>query len=261
MPNDPRPLTGRLARRGAALTLALALLFGATPLAAQDTGAFFTLVNTYAYPDGPRAGERVLLRARRAFTVVDLTTDAEDVIWYRVVHGERTVRIEGTGWVAQAPHELTQMADEPVLVFPGIPQHGQAPEPALEVPAADLKLANETEASATLPEIIWQKVTYRTTRPARLWVRDPTGIYRPFRSAGALSDVHAEMVARNVEAERVRRLLSGVVRVGDAEQDVRWARGEPTQREESTTEGLQIMVWHYPGMRIRFENEVVKQIN
>ncbi len=246
-------------RLSAAVLAALPLWVA--PGFAQDTGAFFTLVNTYAFVDSPREGERHLLRARRSFTVVDFTVDAEDVVWYWVVQPERRVKISGTGWVALDPHELNQLNGQPVLVFPEVIEEGMRPMAGREVPAADLVLANVTQPSGSVPEITWQKVTYETEVPGRVWVRSTTGIYRPFRSAKIVADVHAEMVTRSVDNDRLRRLLSGVTRVGDSPQEVAWALGDPTQREESTAEELNIMVWHYPGLQVRFENSVVKQIN
>ncbi len=66
-------------RLSAAVLAALPLWVA--PGFAQETSAFFTLVNTYAFVDSPREGERQLLRARRSFTVVDFTVEADDVVW------------------------------------------------------------------------------------------------------------------------------------------------------------------------------------
>ena len=93
-----------------------------------------------------------------------------------------------------------------------------------------------------------------------MWVRSTTGTYRPFKSDKFLSESYAEMVTRGVLTDRLRRLLSGVVRVGDSPDEVKWSLGIPTQEEESTAEELQITIWHYPGVQVRFENQVVKQI-
>jgi hypothetical protein len=228
---------------------------------AQESSAFFTLVNTYAYANGPRDGERYLVRARQTLTVTSFVTDGDGVVWYRAIDPERTVRLKGTGWVALDPHELTQRGSQRILVFPEIVQSVNDGQPALEMPASDVVLANVAQPSQAFPEITWQKVTYETTVPATLYVRATTGIYRPFRSEKFLSDSHAEMVTQGIDNDRMRRLLSGVVRVGDSNQDVRWALGDPLQQEESTAEGLKILVWHYPGIQVRFENGVVKKIN
>lgn len=246
--------------RSAALGLTL-LLLGAGTLLAQENSVFFTLVNTYAYTAGPRQGDRHLIRARQTLTINGFVTDPDGVVWYKAIDPERTVRLHGTGWVAADPHELSSADGQPVLVFPE-PIDRPAFAPAgLEVPASDLALANASQPSQAFPEVTWQKVNYETSVPATLYVRGTTGIYRPFMSEKFLSDVHAEMVTQGVESDRVRRLLSGVVRVGDGPQEVRWALGEPLQQEESTAEQLKIMVWHYPGLQVRFENNVVKKIN
>ena len=227
----------------------------------QDADAFFTLVNTYAFTDGPRKGDRVLLKARQPFSVVDQSLDRDDVVWYQVVHPKRTNKIKGTGWVALDPHELNEKRDDPVLVFPVVLEQNDSPVQALELPASHLKLANVTQASETFPGVTWQKIDYESVVPALYWVRSPTGIYRPFKNKQFVSESYAEMVTRGVPPDRLRRLLSGVVRVGDRPMEVQWALGLPAQQEKSTAEELQIMIWHYPGAQVRFENEVVKQVN
>ena len=241
-------------------TLAV-LLFAAGSLPAQETSAFFALVNTYSYTAGPRAGERHLVRARQTLTVSGFVTDGDGVIWYKAIDPERTTRVRGTGWVALDPHELAQRGSQTVLVFPEPFERASAATAGLEVPASDLQLANVAQPSQSFPEITWQKVNYETSVPSTLYVRGTTGIYRPFMSEKFISDVHAEMVTQGVDTDRQRRLLSGIVRVGDSPQDVRWAMGEPLQHEESTAQELKIMVWHYPGLQVRFENNVVKKIN
>jgi len=228
---------------------------------AQDSSAFFTLVNTYAYANGPREGERTLIRARQTLAITGVVSDGDGVIWYRAIDPERTTRIKGTGWVALDPHELSQLGSRRLLVFPEIVQSIQDDKVALEMPASDVTLANVAQPSQVFSEIAWQKVNYETSIPGTLYVRGSTGIYRPFRSDKFLSDAHAEMVTQGVDNDRLRRLLAGVVRPGDSSQDVRWALGEPVQREESTAEGLKIQVWHYPGIQVRLENGLVKKIN
>jgi hypothetical protein len=246
--------------REGALSLAL-LIAGPGSLLAQETSAFFTLVNTYAYSAGPRQGERLLVRARQTLTVTGFVTDPEGVVWYQAIDPERAAQIRGTGWVALDPHELAEGVGQSVLVFPEPVERAADGAAGREVPASDLVLANVSQPSQIFPEITWLKVNYETSVPATLYVRGTTGIYRPFKSEKFISDLHAEMVTQGLDPDRLRRLLSGIVRVGDGPQDVRWAMGEPLQQEESTVAELKIMVWHYPGVQVRFENNVVKKIN
>ena len=236
------------------------LLSVAAPAVAQDSNAFFTIVNTYAFTTAPRQGERILLRARKTYSVVGQTLDADEVVWYQVIDPQRRIKIKGTGWVPLDPHELNEIGDQPVSVFPVVLENGDVPIEALEIPATDLELANVAQPSESFAGITWQKVNYETDRPAHLWVRSTTGIYRPFKSDKFLSEAYAEMLTLGVLTDRLRRLLSGVVRVGDSPDEVKWALGIPTQEEESTAEELQITIWHYPGRQVRFENQVVKQI-
>jgi len=246
--------------RSAALALAASLL-GAGPALAQEAGAFFTLVNTYTYADGPRQGERYLVRTRQTLTITGFTTDSEGTVWYKAIDAERSMRVKGSGWVALDPHELAERGAQPALVFTDPITRANAVPANVEVPASDLQLANQNQPSTLFPEIVWQKVNYETTVPGTLFVRGTTGIYRPFMSEKFISDMHAEMVTQGVDTERQRRLLSGVVRVGDSPQDVRWALGDALQQEESVAEDLKILVWHYAGLQVRFENNVVKKIN
>jgi hypothetical protein len=246
--------------RSAVLAVFL-LLTGSVSLPAQETGVFFTLVNTYTYTAGPRVGDRYLVRTRHTLAVNGFTTDSEGVVWYKAIDNDRPTRIKGTGWVAQDPHELAERGSQPVLVFNDPITRVNSVPPSIEVPATDLQLANVNQPSSLYPEIVWQKVNYETSQPGVLYVRGTTGIFRPFMPEKFITDVHAEMVTQGVDSDRQRRLLSGVVRVGDAQQEVRWALGEPLQQEESIAEELQIQIWHYPGLQVRFENNVVKKIN
>lgn len=244
----------------AALALA-ALSAWAAAASAQESGAFFTLVNTYAFSEGPRQGERYLVRARQSLTVTGFTTDSEGITWYKAIDPDRTLRLKGAGWVALDPHELTERGSQTALVFAEpITRLVSAPA-GLDVPASDIQLANASQPSTLFPEIVWQKVNYETTVPAALFVRAATGIYRPFVSEKFISDAHADMVTQGLDNDRQRRLLSGVVRAGDSPQDVRWALGDPLQQEESVAAELNILVWHYAGLQVRFENNVVKKIN
>jgi hypothetical protein len=251
-----------MARIAHSLTAGLVLAWAwVIPAAAQDTSAFFSLVNTYAYASGPRQGERALVRARQTLTVTGFVTDGDGVLWYRAVDPEHSEKLKGSGWVVLDPHELSQKGGQRVLVFPDILRAVSDDKAALEIPASDITLANVSQPSQAFPEVMWQKVTYETNVPTSLYVRAATGIYRPFRSDKFLSDAHAEMVTQGLDNDRLRRLLAGVVRPGDSTQDVRWALGDSIQQEESTAEGLKIQVWHYPGIQVRFENGVVKKIN
>ena len=255
-------------RRGAlaGLSVALLLLAGATSfvrtaLADESLGAFFTQVNTYIYSDGPNAGPRVLVRPRETFAVIDVTTSGDGTPWYRIEFPARDTKLEGVGWIFEAPHELLERQGGYVTVFVEIPRTRNTIGETVSVPTLAIKQLNLTEPSARFPEITWYKVQYSARTPLRPWIRAATGIYRPGVSAEFITRVYANMVARNIQVNKVKRLLSGVIQVGDSRRDVEWGLGEPLHvREESIGETRRVY-WQFAMVVVQFENDVVKQIN
>ncbi|MBI3993152.1 MAG: hypothetical protein HY342_07745 [Candidatus Lambdaproteobacteria bacterium] len=244
-----------------------ALLLGAAgglaPAARADEplGAFFTQVNTYLYSDGPNAGARVLVRARQTFTVIDLTNTADGTVWYRIVFPERDTRLEGVGWVFEAPHEILERQGGNVTVYEEIPRARTAVGETVSVPTQAIKQLNITEPSTRFAEITWYKVQYSAKIPLTPWIRAATGIYRPGVSAEFITRVYANMVARNIKVDKVKRLLSGVIQVGDSKRDVEWGLGDPLHVREETAGDIRRVFWQYAMVVVQFENDVVKQIN
>lgn len=241
--------------------LAALMLWPGPPLHAQEIGAYFTLVNTYVYRDGPQKGPRLLLRPRQAFAVVDVTGDNDETPWYRIVYPGRNEHLSGVGWTPKAPHELLPNEREPVIVYSRVLDGSDRAFSTVRVPVGALELLNETQPSSTYPRIDWQKVRYELDQPYRAWARGPAGIYRPGKTAAYLSLVYGEMVTRNVPKEKQLRLLSGVVRAGDSPREVRWALGPPLRTHEETIGEAKRTTWEYPQLVVQFENAVVKQIN
>lgn len=245
------------------LLVLLLLLAPATaaPARGQPIGAFFTLVNTYFYTKGPREGSRHLVRPRLAFTVVDVTVDGNNNLWYRVVYPPQSDKLSGQGWTPMAPHELLNNNRQPVPVFSRIPGADDTSINIVQVPADGLVLLNETQSSSPFAQVVWQKVRYELTQPLQAWARGGAGIYRPGKGEAFLSRVHGEMVTRDVGKEKLLRLLSGVVHIGDSLREVGWALGEPLRKQEETVGTTRRSIWQFPETTVVFENEVVKQLN
>lgn len=258
-PGGPRRAAVQLA---AALAL-LALLACVAPAASavETIGSYFTIVNTYVYTKGPRDGRRYLVRPRQAFNVVDVMTDDEGTLWFRIVYPAVTAKLSGTGWTPSAPHELVSAQEEPVLVFSRIPAGNNGGFSVLKVPATSLELLNETQSETRFAQLTWQRVRYQTEQPMRVWARGPAGIHRPGKTAAFISRVYGELVTRNVDKDLQTRLLSGVIRIGDTVREVRWALGDPLRNQEETIGDARRNIWQYPELTVTFENEVVKQIN
>lgn len=221
-------------------------------------GAFITLVNTYAYPKGPRKGERILIRSRVAMPVLNQVFDEGDRLWYEVLLADRAERQEGTGWTPLTAQELLARGTEAVPVYSRPLDANLRPFQAVAVPANDLELAHETLRSADFPQVTWQKVRYATRLPVTAWVRAGTGIYRVGRTPAFLTQSYAEMATRQVPKETLTRLLAGVVRPGDGVQEVRWALGDPLRTTEEGPEKR--VVWEYVEAKIHFEHAVVKHV-
>ncbi len=257
LPTDRFVKTGTILIAGALLSL----LLPGPARAAEGIGAYFTLVNTYLYADGPQAGRRILARPRMAFRAVDVTIDNRERIWYRVILPARTRKVSGLGWTPNAPHELVASNENPVLVFSRIPRNGNSAFQSLRVPPAGIELLNETRSDSPFDQVVWQKVRYRLERPLRLWAREGAGIYRAGRTPQYFTRVYGELVTRGIPKDEQVRVLSGLIRIGDTIRTVRWALGDPLREQEQTAGDARRTIWQFREFRVVFENDVVKQID
>jgi hypothetical protein len=239
----------------------LLLLAPAVAALGTELGAFFTRVNTYLYTPEPLTGARLLLRAREMFPVQGIRIDSGERVWYLVTYPHRTRRSEGQGWTPFTPLELKPKGSEPVEVYSNVVDRYDMAFTTERVPAHSLQPLNVTQISDLFPAIEWQKVKYVTPAPLEGWVRATSGIFRPGFAAGTLEGAYAEMVARNLPAEKLARLLSGVVRAGDSAQELRWSLGAPLRVQDESDPRHERITWHYPGLAVHIENGVVKQIN
>jgi len=235
-------------------------LFGA-PASGQEVGAYFSLVNTYLFEKAPQDGRRHLVRARTAYAVEDLKLDSQDRVWYQVVFHNLMRKQKGVGWTPRAPHELLPTERKPVLVYSRILDGSNKPFTTMEVPVAGMELLNEIQSSKIYPQIDWQKIRYELELPVRGWVRGGAGVYRGGKTTAFITLVYGEMVTRNIEKEKLQRLLTGVVHIGDGVQDVRWALDQPLRTQEEKVGEVNRSTWEYPEMVILFENDIVKQLN
>ncbi len=244
-----------------AVLLPLLLLLGVPPALGQSIGAYFTRVNTYIYTEGPRDGRRYLVRPRLAFNVVDVTLDEKGVPWYKIIYPPQTVTLEGPGWTAQPPHALLGAEQGRVLVFSRIPADEASSFEVYRVPVSGIEVLNESQPAEQFAPVNWQKVRYALERPLQAWARGTAGIYRAGKTDTFFNRVYGEMVTRNVDKDERFRLLSGVVRIGDSLQQVRWALGDPLRSQEETIATATRIIWQYAALSVVMENGVVKQIN
>ncbi len=244
-----------------AACLAAVLVLPLPAMAQQPIGSYFTRVNTYIYEEGPRKGRRHLVRPRKAFTVLDVTADKDDAVWYRIVYPPVTQTVKALGWTPTPPHEVVRAVQDSVLVFSRIPTTATSPFAVHRVPAGGLELLNESQRSPRYAALDWQKVRFQLKRPLQAWARGAAGIFRLGKPVTFLSRVYGEMVTRNVDKETERRLLSGVVRIGDTVREVQWALGDPLRSQNETIGNARRTIWEFGELTVTFENDVVKQIN
>jgi len=224
----------------------------------QDLGTVILQKNSYAYLEGPEAGNRFLVKKGQVLAVVASDTFQGD-LWLRVKDPSQTTRITGEGWTPMLPQEIQEKGDQPVMVFEAPVEDRKKLSAARWMPAAHLRPQAETRSSEVYPLITWQKVSYRTRVPSEGWIRGNTGIYRPAMAPAHLEKTQKEMNSAGIPKTDQIRLLSGVVQPGDDPQRVRWALGEPTGMENDASSSLRA-VWTYPGVMLEFENNLLKTI-
>lgn len=243
------------------LTALFAVVGVAAARASNGLGAFFTQVNTYVYTKAPGAGPRYLVRPRQALTVLDLRSTEAGVLWYQIEYTAKDKKLEGEGWIMETPHEILAKPGMLVTVFLTIPDTRPSLVSTVSIPVHALKLLDIVEPSTHYAEISWQKVRYKTNTPLTPWIRAATGIYRPGIEEEFITRVYATMVARQVPVKKLKRLISGVIQVGDSQQDVTWSLGEPLNSREETTGDTRHVFWQYGSIVVQFENSIVKLIN
>jgi hypothetical protein len=193
--------------------------------------------------------------------VLNVSTDGEDKLWLYIVYPKRSQKLSGTGWTPLTPGELVSSGERQVDIFAETPGGKSIAPVVARVPARDVKLLNETKISTRFPQVSWQKVSYASKIPLRAWVQGAAGIFRPGKSSVFLRKTYVEMVSRNLKKKKLERLLAGVVRVGDSPWDVERALGAPLRMQKDQASGGRKVTWQYPALSVRFENDVVNQIN
>ena len=227
----------------------------------RGLGAYFTLVNSYIYLTGPLEGPRLIARARKAFQVTGYVMDNQDRLWLRILFTDYQKKLRGEGWTAKLPHELLPTEREPILVFATPLTRDDSNLNTLRLPISGLTLLNETTASDVFNRVVWQKVKYDLDAPVEAWIKESGGIFRAGKTPDFIVRSYGEMVTRDVEREKLIRLLSGVVHLGDSPSDVEWALGTPLRKQEETVADAVRATWEFPEQVIRFENAIVKQLN
>lgn len=250
---------GRAAPPALVAALVLTLLAPAA-LSAGELGAFIALVNTSGYADGPRRGTRVPVKSRVAVPVVNQSFDEGDKLWYQVLLTDRTELAQGQGWTPLTPEELRALGAEPTLIFDQPLGAAERTPPVLRVRAGDVRVLPEAEPGESQPRITWRRVRYATRLAPKAWVRAGTGIYRAGKADTFLTQSYADMVTHAVPKDTLIRLLSGVVRVGDRPEEVRWALGAPRATREETADAATFAVWEYPELTVRFQDDALKSI-
>ncbi|MDH4246647.1 MAG: hypothetical protein OEW39_02395 [Deltaproteobacteria bacterium] len=227
----------------------------------RGLGAYFTLVNSYIYTTGPLEGPRLVARARRAFPVTQFMLDSKDRLWFRILFTDYNRKVRGEGWTTKLPHELLPTEREPVLVFAAPLGKDDSNMSTLRLPVNSMTLLNETTPSDTFTRVVWQKIKYEVDQPIEAWIRDTGGVFRAGKSPDFMVRSYGEMVTRDVDRDKLTRLLSGVVHLGDSPTDVEWALGTPLRKQEETVPDAVRSTWEYPEIVVRFENAIVKQLN
>lgn len=253
------PVHRRLSRwlgtfAGAAVLLASGLAQGG------ELGAFFALSAIPVYEQGPGQGAKWNLRPRTAYAVVGLAWDKSERLWLRVRVSEAQRTVRGEGWTVLTAQELSARSGGSVDVYVRPVEPGQAAGAVIQVPAADVQAYGESQPSKAFPHVAWRAVRYTTRRAAEPWVAATRGIYRPGRSPAFLAGVAEEMRQHNVPEEGRRRLLEGIVRVGDSAQEVRWAWGDPLRTWQEGPEDKRVAVWGHAEGQLRFDGDTVKDV-
>lgn len=247
-----------------ALCSLLAASFLAAPLQvalAQEIGSFFSLASASVFMGGPRKGRRFVVRPRLAFPVLKVAKDARDGVWFQIEVAQRKHSIRSEGWITAAPSEISQTSDVPVRVYANIPEQPETEIEIRNVPSNAIKVLNKTLSVPRFERVEWQKVSYRIEAPVLAWIREGAGIFRAGKNDQYLLRVYEEMVTRGISRQQRVRLLSGIVRLGDAVRYVQWAMGDPLRKYEEKLGSSNQVVWEYPKLRLAFENEELKKIS
>ncbi len=245
----------------------------ATFAQAGELGAFFVPATVSAFEQGPRQGARIPLKPGTAYAVIGLGWEGGERLWLRLNVPERQQAVRGEGWTPLTAEELTARGTGLVEVYTRPVEPGQAPTSgpvSVQVPANQVQSRGEGDArkavkSTAMPQLTWQPVRYSAQRSAQPWIAASQGVYRPARTPVFLMSAFQDMAEKKIPGESVRRLLAGVVRVGDSAQEARWAWGEPLRTwnegaDAKGADGQKRTVWEYAEGQLRFAGAAVAEV-
>jgi len=92
------------------------------------------------------------------------------------------------------------------------------------------------------------------------WVTVTRGVYRAGRSPAFVMGVYQDLQQHRVPPEEQKRLMAGIVRIGDTAQEARWAWGDPLRTWQEGADAKKVTVWSYLEGQLRFDGDTVKDV-
>jgi hypothetical protein len=257
-----RPSFGRMAAFAMGWGAAVILMFFSTPGQgyAGELGAFFAPTAVAAYETGPRQGPKIVLRPHVAYVVVGLAWDTSERLWLQLRDPESLRIVRGEGWTPLNSQELNGRSTMPVAIYAQPMEPGQALPKRVFVPAADVQASGEGEPGKAFPYVRWRHARYSARRAMEPWVTATQGVYRAGRSPAFVMGVYQDLQQHRVPLEGQKRLMAGIVRVGDTAQEARWAWGDPLRTWQEGADAKKVTVWSYLEGQLRFDGDTVKDV-
>lgn len=219
-------------------------------------GSFIVLKNTYLFSESGK-GKKVLTRAKRAYSVVDMQETKKQGVKYLVIVPWKKQVVTGSGFIIQNEEDLKD-ADHPMVrVFEQVPDATSDLTQYKTVPAKHLQLTGRKEVSKDFPNLTWRAVNYKTTMPKKLWVKEWAGLYRQDKTAEWMNKIYLKSLKIKMSSKVRQKVLLGLIETGFSSQLVRLALGEP---EEQTTDEAGLLEWQYHDKRVIFKENKVHQV-
>ncbi len=230
-------------------------LFVTSLLANQ--GSFLVTKSIYLYKAPKKDSKKILTRRNKAYDVTDLKILKDDQIFLKISVPSTNHKVNGSGFIIETDDELIGKAGKKIKVYAEIPTTKENQTNFVLVSANDVKLTAKATRSSHFLGITFRAVNYESVLPREYWVLDWGGIYRPDKDAKWLNDAYQRIKKMKFKAQKVNKLLLGIIETGYTSEQVKLSWGDPEKEQPGEVAGE--VEWTYPNKKVILEKGLVKQ--
>ena len=238
------------------ITASLIVLIAVEALAQH--GSFLILKSSYLFKSRSQQERVTLTRRKEAYNVIRFYEPKGASLMFEIAFGGIQTDINGSGFIVETESELKTLGASKVKVYPNVPSSRTNLTDYQAVPSNRLSFTGRQETSPDFPHLVWKAVNYKIQVPARLWVPEWAGIYRPDKEADWMNETYQAANRMDVTPELLNKILNGQVEAGFTKEQVRLALGSPLKEESAENDTR--LEWIYYGRKVIFVDDIVSRV-